>query len=70
MSGMDAAELPYVLEQEGVKYMRGCVYYMSKKGKKIPLDFIYEDENEDLIFTDYDRYQKMRAEELEDEIYG
>jgi len=56
---MLARELPYVLEQVGVKNVKGDVYTIDKDGNKIVMDFVYVDNDGDLIFTDYDRYQEM-----------
>jgi len=57
---MLASELPYVLKQVDAKNVKGDVYTIDEDGNKVVLDFIYVDDDCDLIFTDYDRYQKMK----------
>jgi len=56
---MLASELPYVLRQIRAKNLDGDVYTIDKDGNKIPLDFLYVDDDGDLIFTDHERYQEI-----------
>ena len=55
---MLASELPYVLSKVNMNDAKGDVYTINDEGKKIPLDFIYVDEEGDLIFTDFEKYQQ------------
>ena len=58
---MLASELPYVLEQINAKNVKGDVYTIDKEGNKVVLDFIYVDDDGDLIFTDYNKYHKINS---------
>jgi hypothetical protein len=57
---MLASELPYVLTKVNMKDATGDVYTIDDNGNKIPLDFVYVNQEGDLIFTEFEKYRKSK----------